>query len=78
MATQILDQLKPPVEVRNINEQGEEEPNSPHNNEDIGGRLKDLVNITWVNRRIRLLAWSERDGSWYMWQALANPKKQRT
>jgi hypothetical protein len=81
MADQELDKLKPDdphIKVQNIDEQGEEEPNSLHNNQNIEFRLKNLVNITWVNRPIRLLAWSEERGSWYMWHEPEDPKKQST
>ncbi len=65
MAAQKLDQLNPPVEVQGISDQSEEEPNSPQNDQNIEFRLRNLVETTWANRHIRLLAWSGK--SWYMW-----------
>lgn len=35
--------------------------------EKMNDQLRNLVEKTWNQYKIRLIAWSEEDHSWYMW-----------
>lgn len=63
------------LSLDNINELPESDPNPlddlPENEEEkvkeMNKRLRKLVELTWNQDKIRLIAWSEEDHCWYMW-----------
>jgi hypothetical protein len=64
---QILQIPEPLITLNEISEESQEEPGSPHNDDNMLGRLRALLKQDWAIPEIRLIAWSEEKGSWYMW-----------
>lgn len=68
---EVLQKTPTLISLDNISESPKPEPNPPSNSSpsdsDINMRLRTLVNTTYNQENIRLIAWSEEEKRWYIW-----------